>query len=59
MATLLLICSAAVSYNGTSIALLRPEPNLNTREHVTLEFLKERIEFEVGVIYEMTIRKVE
>jgi hypothetical protein len=53
------ICTAAVSFDSSAIALLKPVVQRNGREHVTLELLKDRIEFETGVIYEVAIRKVE
>jgi hypothetical protein len=52
------ICTAAVSYNGTSIALLKPVVRRNGKEHVTMELLKDRMQFEAGKIYEIAVREV-
>jgi hypothetical protein len=52
------ICTAAVSYDTSSIALLKPVVRRNEREHVTLELLKDRMQFEPGKIYEIAVREV-
>ena len=55
-----MICTARVAYNGTTIAMLKPEPMSDElREHITLELLRSRIEFEIGSIYQVTIERVE
>jgi hypothetical protein len=57
-ASLHVICKASVNSNDSAISLLTPIPNGDIREHITLELLRGRMEFEIGVIYEMTIRKL-
>ena len=52
-------CLAVVNYNGTQIAMIKPEPLGDPREHITVELLKDRIEFERGAVYEVEIRKVD
>jgi hypothetical protein len=51
------ICTAAISYDGPSLSLLKPVILRDSREHITLELLKERIEFGPGKIYEVIIRE--